>query len=584
MATFWNRIFPNTPLTLPDLVRRLRRRVLSPLGAFASTVYRTVTAIPLYIPVQTASTKKKDQFLVYRHRWVFPPKAMRFRSRFFPNDYSEIEKLASRWDGLPRLKASVIVASYNQNKTLKLNLLAWAHQTYPKHLFEIIVADDGSKDGTQEMVNGLQSRLPFEIKFYTHEDNGFRLAKVRNEGVAMSTGEIVFFVDGDTVPTPEYIWEHMKYYHVSNKVAVVGMRHRIENNLNEETILEKSELEALKARPFLEDLDASPRARIWRKNILFNNLAFRKERSPWGGFHGTLTSCRKIDFQGVGGNDESFQAYGQEDSEMGFRLLAKVQYLVSNPKARLFHLEHPGNPNKIDPQNLKVLHEKTRGPKVTVYMTVLEKDNFTEKAIESVLQQTMQDFELIMVMDGLPNKTGLDLEKYRYHPKIRFYDQLPMGKGGASNLALLYARGQYICPLNGNDSLMSNALEVLSKELDHNSNIGFIYAGECNVEGIALTQKPMPYQPGSFILGQRISNPKMWRMSCFNQTEGFNNDLSIDSDLDISLKLEEVCDVKEIQQILYKNNLEEAQRIERGAQGDKYFCFCNKPGIETKKN
>jgi len=203
MLTFWNRNFQKNPLTLPDLVRRLRKRFLSYWGAFASSAYRTVTANPLYIPVQTESPKKKDQFIVYRHRWVFPPKGMRFRSRFFPNDYSEIEKLASRWDGMPSLKASVIVASYNQNKTLKLNLLAWAHQTYPKHLIEVIVADDGSRDGTQEMVNRLQSRLPFEIKFYTHEDNGFRLAKVRNEGVAMSTGEIVIFVDGDHgFPTP----------------------------------------------------------------------------------------------------------------------------------------------------------------------------------------------------------------------------------------------------------------------------------------------------------------------------------------------------------------------------------------------
>lgn len=563
MLTLWQRIFHNNPLTLPKLVRRSGKKVYKYLAVVMSSLYQTVTVKPLLIPVQTESTNKKDQFVFYRHRWVFPPERMRFKNRYFPNDYSEIEQVASRWNGTPSLKASVIVASYNQKQTLKLNLLAWVHQTYPQNLFEVIVADDGSSDGTQEMVKGLQSRLPYSIKLYSHEDKGFRLAKVRNEGVAMSSGEIVIFVDGDTIPSPDYIWEHMKYYHVSNRVAVVGMRQRIENTLKEGTMLEIREVEALKGLARLEDMDASEKVRNWRRNILFNNLAFRKEKRPWGGFHGTLTSCRKRDFQGVGGNDENFHTYGLEDTEMGFRLLGKVQYLVSNPEARLYHLEHPSNPNKITPQNLEILKDKTRGPKVTVYIIAIEEDNHIEDAIQSVLQQTMQDFELIIVNDGSSDKTDPTLEKYRYHPKIRIYEQFHKGHGAASNVALMYARGQYICPFNQNDLLMPHALEILAKELDRNTHVGFVYSRDCDFEGKGLPLTNTAYQPGAFIMGLRVSQPRMWRMSCFNRTEGFSEDVRSDVDLDISLKLEEVCQVKKIQEILYKERIPEAQRIER---------------------
>jgi glycosyltransferase involved in cell wall biosynthesis len=508
-----------------------------------------------YIPYHNKKSSMDIEYMQYRHKRRTPSRKRQFKNCFFPNDYTLVQEKASLWTGKPSLNASIIVASYNQKDTLQLNLLAWTQQTYPLDLIEVIVADDGSSDGTVELVNDLKTQLPYSLKFYTQEDKGFRLAKIRNEGVAMSNGEVVLFVDSDTIPSREYIWEHMKYYHVSDNVAVVGMRHRIKNNITQDDILDKHKLDLLKQLPMIEDPNTPWYMKKWRKEVLFNNVAFRRHWNAWGGFHGTLTSCRREDYISVGGHDESFTVYGQEDTEMGYRLLSKVQYLISNPKARLFHLEHPSNSHLINPKNIEILNERTRGPKVTVYITAYNSEANIEEAIKSVLTQTLQDYELIIVNDGSTDNTDSILRQYKYHPKIRLYNQTHKGTGAASNLALLYSRGEYICPLHQDDLLMPNTLKVLSSELEESDTIGLVYAGHYEViNGEEVPARPEVYHPGSFIVN-KITLPMMWKRGYFYLTEGFNQDVSSYFEYDVALKLEELSGVKELELVLYKSRL-----------------------------
>lgn len=507
----------------------------------------------LYIPFHNQKSSMDIEYLQYRHKRRTPPRNKQFKNCFFSNDYSQIEEKASLWTGKPYLRASVIVASYNQKQTLKLNLLAWTQQTYPIDLIEVVVADDGSSDGTDELVNELKTHLPYTLKYYTQEDKGFRLAKVRNEGVALSRGDVVLFVDADTIPSREYISEHMKYYHISDNVAVVGMRHRIKNNICQEDMIDKHKLDLLRERPIIEDPDTTRHVKKWRREVLFNNVAFRRLWNAWGGFHGTLTSCRREDYIGVGGHDESFTAYGQEDTEMGYRLLSKVQYLISNPRARLYHLEHPSNPHVANPKNIEILNEKTKGPKVTVYIAAYNSATHIEEAIKSILTQTLQDYELIIVNDGSTDPTSSILAKYKYNPKVRTYNQNHKGKGAASNLALLYARGEYVCPLDQNDILMPNALETLSKALDESEKVGFVYAGYYDVKnGEKVSIHPEAYQPGSLLIN-RVTLPMMWKRGYFYLTEGFNEYISCYLEYDIALKLEEICAVMRVNSVLYKH-------------------------------
>jgi len=380
-------------------------------------------------------------------------------------------------------------------------------------------------------------------------------------------------VDADTIPTPEYIWEHMKYYHVSNDVAVVGSRHRIEGDFYNLDVSNKQNIESLRSLPIVEDKGVPENVRIWRKDTLFNNVNFRKQNHVWGGFHGTLVSCRKCDYVGIGGSDENFKAYGQEDTEVAYRLLARVKYLVSNPKARIFHIEHPYNDAMSNPVNQKILEEKMRRPKVTVYIIAYNAASGVEESIQSVMEQTLQDFELIVVDDGSTDETGQMLEKYRYHPKIRIFKQPHKGIAAASNIAVLYARGEYICPLYQGDRLTPDALEILSRELDEDINIGFIFSGHYKTDN--SNQSPVvsnTYVPGLFISEMPILKSMMWRKSKFILTEGFDKNLLYYFNYDILLKLEEVCKVKQANSMLYKQNTTESNY---NYFEELIFVFCN---------
>src|SRR5581483_2988517 len=93
---------------------------------------------------------------------------------------------------------SVIVTTYNREDALDAVLGALARQTDPD--FEVIVADDGSRAATAEVINAWKKNAAFAIDHAWHEDIGFRAAEIRNRAVLLSRGVYCLFLDGDCIP------------------------------------------------------------------------------------------------------------------------------------------------------------------------------------------------------------------------------------------------------------------------------------------------------------------------------------------------------------------------------------------------
>lgn len=114
-------------------------------------------------------------------------------------------------------------------------------------------------------------------------------------------------------------------------------------------------------------------------------------------------------------------------------------------------------------------------PLVTVYITSYNYGRYIRQAIESVLAQTLQDFELIIIDDGSTDESREVIESYGGHPRIVPIFQHNKGLNVTNNIALRAARGRYIMRLDADDWLDRHALEVLSGVLEREPQVGLVF-------------------------------------------------------------------------------------------------------------
>lgn len=138
---------------------------------------------------------------------------------------------------------------------------------------------------------------------------------------------------------------------------------------------------------------------------------------------------------------------------------------------------------KDDTKLLRSRHESTSHnstqalmtPLVSVYITNHNYGRFIKESIESVLCQTMSDFELIIIDDGSTDNSKELIEEYAEHEKIQIIYQNQRGLNVTNNIALRVAHGKYIMRLDADDFLDRNALLVLSSEMEKDETLGLVF-------------------------------------------------------------------------------------------------------------
>lgn len=125
-------------------------------------------------------------------------------------------------------------------------------------------------------------------------------------------------------------------------------------------------------------------------------------------------------------------------------------------------------------------------PLVTVYITNYNYEQFLRQSIESVLNQSLQDFELIIIDDGSKDGSKAIIEEYRPHEKISIIYQQNKGLNITNNVAMRTANGKYLMRLDADDFLEPNALEVMSAVLDKDDDLGLVFPDYyyVNAEGL----------------------------------------------------------------------------------------------------
>ncbi len=220
------------------------------------------------------------------------------------------------------MEISVIIPTYNNREVLRETIRALREQTLAPELYEIVVVDDGSTDGTAEMVADLSAGLPAAgnheikagtgraIRYVTQANRGRSAA--RNLGVRTAQGRIVVFLDSDLWATSTLLAEHHRHYPA--EVTGRGVQGR--------TVTHPES----RVTPFMKVKEMTPDLTIRR----------RRDLSP---FHVTTRNCSMLrqDVLEAGGFDETFSGYGWEDIELAIRMHARGVRFEYEPLALGFH-------------------------------------------------------------------------------------------------------------------------------------------------------------------------------------------------------------------------------------------------------
>ena len=112
-------------------------------------------------------------------------------------------------------------------------------------------------------------------------------------------------------------------------------------------------------------------------------------------------------------------------------------------------------------------------PKVSIILPAYNGEALLNDAIQSVLSQTMDDFELIVLDDGSTDNTW-ELLQALSDPRIRVYHHDNMGLPATLNRGISLARGEYVARLDHDDLMMPSRLEAQARYLDAHPGIALL--------------------------------------------------------------------------------------------------------------
>ena len=214
----------------------------------------------------------------------------------------------------PRI--SVIITTYNAPEELWLVLLGYEQQT--SRDFEILIADDGSDERTQQVIDRFRSLSSIHVKHVWHEDNGFAKCKILNSAVKQAVSDYLLFTDGDCIPRADFVAVHLQearpgwflsgtYNNIpSSFKSLIGEQEVISGEAFKLSWLRK------------HGLEFSPKClrliKSYSLRLLLNSIT--TTQPTWNGCN---VSGWKSDVVAVNGYDERMR-YGGLDRELGLRL------------------------------------------------------------------------------------------------------------------------------------------------------------------------------------------------------------------------------------------------------------------------
>lgn len=205
---------------------------------------------------------------------------------------------------------------------------------------EVLIADDGSKSDTKELIESYQQNFPCELRHIWQEDKGFRAGQIRNEAIKSARGEYIIIIDGDMILDSRFVAEHLRF--AQRGVFLQGSRVILRENETDKILSQNNFALAFESRSFKATHCHFCANLIYKFSKTTAKIFKKKELIK--GIRGCNMSFFKSDCEAINGFNEEFVGWGREDSEFVARFLfngGEMRRVKFNAIA--YHLYHPEN-------------------------------------------------------------------------------------------------------------------------------------------------------------------------------------------------------------------------------------------------
>lgn len=240
-------------------------------------------------------------------------------------------------------EASVIISFYNNISALSCIIKSLENQV---DNFEVIIADDGSRDEHVEQLGFIINASPLSIKHVWQKDDGFRKTRALNKAVKQTNSPYLIFIDGDCIPQQHFVTDHLANKQLNTIIngrrvdMATEYKERLYKSSEPEVFFLRNRLSILTKYLMGNGRNIEKGIRITNK-ALFSHLNNKKK-----GIVGCNFSLHKEDFIAVNGFDNRYNipCVG-EDTDIEYRL-TQIGRQVKNVfhQAIVLHIIHPELP------------------------------------------------------------------------------------------------------------------------------------------------------------------------------------------------------------------------------------------------
>jgi glycosyltransferase involved in cell wall biosynthesis len=235
------------------------------------------------------------------------------------------------------MKISVVVSTYNAEEWLEKVLIGYSVQTYKD--FELIIADDGSRPSTKELIDRYAADYPVPVRHLWHPDEGYRRQEILNVAIVEAANEYIIMTDGDCIPRADFVEVHAQYAERGRFLSggYCKLTMKTSKAITKDDIVSQRcfDVHWLKR---IDRLGFSQMLKLTSGSILSAVLDTVTTTTP--SFNNCNSSAFKDDMIAINGYDERMK-YGGPDREFGERL---ENYGVKGKqirhKAVVLHLDH----------------------------------------------------------------------------------------------------------------------------------------------------------------------------------------------------------------------------------------------------